>query len=103
MNLKSLWIGSNSIRSIGNILDVNSNLEELNIAANQVWSFKDIINLVRLTSLRRLSLADPMFGENPVCELCNYTTYVLFHLQQVQGPCPFPPPPPLSSLCFCAV
>lgn len=25
-----------------------------------------------------------MFGENPVCSLCNYHTYALFHLDNIQ-------------------
>ena len=27
---------------------------------------------------------EPHFGENPVCALCNYQTYCLFHLQQLK-------------------
>ena len=33
--------------------------------------------------LRRLTLADADFGSNPVCGLCNYQTYMLFHLPQL--------------------
>jgi hypothetical protein len=41
---------------------------------------QDIANLARLPHLRHLSLADQHWGDNPVCSLCNYATYVLYQL-----------------------
>ena len=44
-----------------------------------------VLMLARPTfpSLRRLSFSDPHFGDNPVCHLCNYQTYVIYHLTQL--------------------
>jgi hypothetical protein len=39
--------------------------------------------LDKLRSLRNLALKSPEFGENPVCSLCNYQTYTLFHLNSI--------------------
>ena len=41
---------------------------------------QDIANLARLPALKHLSLADQHWGDNPVCSLCNYATYVLYQL-----------------------
>lgn len=45
-----------------------------------VFVKQDIANLARLPSLKHLSLADQHWGDNPVCSLCNYATYVLYQL-----------------------
>lgn len=37
----------------------------------------------RLPGLRVLAFYDPHFGENPICNLCNYQTYVLYHLRNI--------------------
>ena len=63
----------------------NQSLEELNLAGNQVSSFREILSLSRLSSLRSLSFSDPHFGDNPICKLCNYQTYVTFHLSQLNS------------------
>ena len=81
--LTHLNLAQNKIREIGASLDSNTSLLELNLAGNELWSFKDLLNLTRASSLRRLAFNDPDFGDNPVCELCNYQTYVFFHLQQL--------------------
>tara|TARA_B100000482_G_scaffold152079_2_gene113996 strand:+ start:1259 stop:1795 length:537 start_codon:yes stop_codon:yes gene_type:complete len=60
-------------------------LEELNLASNQISSFREILNLSRLAALRSLSLSDPHFGDNPICKLCNYQTHVTFHLNQLNS------------------
>ena len=33
-----------------------------------------------LPNLRSLSLCDPAYPPNPVCQLCNYSTHTLYHL-----------------------
>jgi hypothetical protein len=33
--------------------------------------------------LKILAFYDPHFGENPICNLCNYQTYVLYHLRNI--------------------
>eukprot|EP00736_Rhodelphis_marinus_P003488 Rmarinus@m.14061 len=79
-NLKDLSLASNKIDSIGPALDPNGRLETLNLSDNLIGCFKEIPNLARLPELKTLLLMDPNHGDNPVCNLCNYQTYVLFHL-----------------------
>jgi len=81
--LHSLWVARNDISCICDALDSNLALTDLNLASTAVGNFKDIPNLSRLRLLSSLALSDPHFGESPVCSLCNYQTYLLFHLQQL--------------------
>lgn len=60
------------------------NLEDLNIAGNLIGSFKEVLCLTSLPSLTILALNDPHFSENPVCNLCNYQTYMIFQLPQLK-------------------
>ena len=82
-SLTSLWLAANRIPAICDALTHNTSLEELNLAGNLISNFKDVPNLARMRKLTTLSLSDPHFGENPVCSLCNYQTYVLFHMSQL--------------------
>jgi hypothetical protein len=81
--LTQLHLASNKLFSIGSGLSALSNVEELVISGNFLWSFKDALNLRELPRLSRLNLGDPEHGENPICELCNYHTFFLYHLQQL--------------------
>ena len=58
--LTHLNIAQNKIREIGSSLDSNTNLVELNLAGNELWSFKDLLNLTRASSLRKLQV--PFLG-----------------------------------------
>ncbi len=80
VRLKELNLGSNRIESIGMSLDGLIQLEELNIANNRIGNFKEVLNLNRLPNLRIVTFQDPHYGDNPICNLCNYQTYVLYHL-----------------------
>jgi Leucine-rich repeat (LRR) protein len=82
-NLKTCWLAGNKICRIEASFDCCTKLEEINLSANLIGCFREIPNLARLPSLRRLSFNDNLFGDNPVVTLCNYQTYVLFHLQNV--------------------
>ena len=82
--LSCLWLGKNRITSLCDALDGNAALEELNVAGNSIANFKDIPNLSRMRRLTSLSFGEPHFGENPLCSLCNYSTYVLFHMPQLK-------------------
>jgi Leucine-rich repeat (LRR) protein len=64
-------------------LDHNFKLEELNLSDNRIGCFKELLNLARLPALRSLSFSDPHYGDNPVCGLCNYQTYVMYQLHQL--------------------
>ncbi|EGR31925.1 leucine rich repeat protein [Ichthyophthirius multifiliis] len=81
--LKQLWIAGNQIEDIRINLDKLQNLNDLNISGNKICSFKEALNLNRLPNLKQLSFYDPHFGENPICNLCNYQTYVLYHLRNI--------------------
>ena len=81
--LSRLWLARNEITSICDSLDSNLALTELNLAGTQISNFKDVPNLARLRRLGSLCMSDPHFGESPVCALCNYQTYMLYHLQQL--------------------
>jgi hypothetical protein len=76
-------LASNNIEQIKTSLDKLQNLTDLNLAGNKICSFKEILNLARLTSLKSLAFFDPHYGENPICSLCNYQTFVLYHLSSI--------------------
>ncbi|KDO34129.1 hypothetical protein SPRG_01399 [Saprolegnia parasitica CBS 223.65] len=78
--LRVLWVAKNHIASLERCLDANVTLTELNVAANQLSSFQALAPLGKLPHLTSLSLSDPHFGDNPVCRLCNYQTYLLCQL-----------------------
>lgn len=78
--LTELNLASNHIEVIGVAFDTLQNLKELNLAGNRIGSFKEVLNLNRLPQLEQCNFLDPNFGDNPICSLCNYSTYVLFHL-----------------------
>ncbi|XP_033624638.1 leucine-rich repeat-containing protein 9-like [Asterias rubens] len=81
--LRSLNLASNRIEKIGHCFDANTKLEVLNLSGNNICSFKELTHLVRLSSLKHLGLKDPMYGPNPVCYLCNYSTHVMYHLPHI--------------------
>lgn len=72
VRLKELNLASNRIEAIGMSLDGLISLEELNIANNKIGNFKEVLNLNRLPNLRICTFQDPHYGENPICNLCNY-------------------------------
>ncbi|CAD8078760.1 unnamed protein product [Paramecium sonneborni] len=82
-NLKQLWLAANSISNLRTSLDKLKSLYDLNISGNKICSFKEALNLNRLPNLKVLAFYDPHFGDNPICNLCNYQTYVLYHLRNI--------------------
>lgn len=80
-SVRKLSLARNKIHEIGSSLDRLGSLQELNLAGNLIGSFSEIRRLTHLKSLQVLYFNDPHFGDNPVCNLCNYHTYALFHLQ----------------------
>lgn len=81
--LTQLWAARNQVRRIDTALFGCSNLKELNLADNRFNSFKGLLSLATLDSLSVLTLSDPHFGDNPVCRLCNYQTYLMCHLPKL--------------------
>jgi Leucine-rich repeat (LRR) protein len=82
--LKDLSLARNRVSLIGHALDALSALHSLNLADNNIGHFREVQHLARVTSLRDLSLSDVHWGGNPVCSLCNYGTYALYSLPQLE-------------------
>lgn len=78
--LKQLWACRNRIEHLDSALSCCVNLTDLNLADNRLCSFKSLLGLTNLEQLTSLALSDPHYGDNPVCRLCNYQTYVMCHL-----------------------
>merc|ERR1712096_538235 len=83
-HMHTLNVGGNCIKNIGTGLNKLVRLENLNLAGNNFSSFKEVIKLNKLSSLKYLVLKDSLYKDNPVCLLCNYTTYILFHFPHLQ-------------------
>lgn len=83
-HLTELNLASNQIEQIGSALDQLQALKDINFAGNKIGSFKEVLHLSRLASLEICNFSDPNFGENPICNLSNYSIFVLFHLPQLQ-------------------
>lgn len=83
-SLSELNVARNRLSTAINAFDGNPNLKSVNLADNRIGSFREVLELARHGSLRELSFADPDWGDNPICQLCNYQTYILFHLSQLQ-------------------
>lgn len=82
-NLLELNLAANNIESIGVGLDGMNSLRDLNISSNRLGNFKEVLNLTRLSTLQICAFSDQHYGENPICSLCNYQTFVLFHLPKL--------------------
>uniref|UniRef100_A0A7M5VA07 Leucine rich repeat containing protein n=1 Tax=Clytia hemisphaerica TaxID=252671 RepID=A0A7M5VA07_9CNID len=82
--LKFLNLSDNQIHSIGTSLICCNLLEEVNLSGNRINSLKDITNISCLRNLIALDLKDPMCHPNPVTLLCNYSTYVLYHMPSLK-------------------
>ena len=82
--LKEFSISMNKIEVIGTGLDGLDSLEDLNMSGNRIGNFKELLNLNRLPKLVRVTFFDPHYGDNPICNLWNYQTYVLYHLPQLE-------------------
>lgn len=83
VSLRQLWAARNQLQRVGTSLSKCTNLTDLNLADNRIGCFREVLNLRCLDRLQSLSLTDPHFGGNPVANLCNYQTLVIFHLTQL--------------------
>lgn len=81
--LEQLNLAGNNIETIGMGLDGLVSLSELNLSSNRIGNFKEVLNLNRLPCLTICTFDDPHYGDNPICNLCNYQTYVLYHLPRL--------------------
>ncbi|KAL4138583.1 hypothetical protein PRIC2_002088 [Phytophthora ramorum] len=82
-SLTQLWACRNRIERIDTALNCCVNLVELNLADNRLSNFKGLLSLTNLDQLSVLVLSDPHFGDNPVCRLCNYQTYLMCQLPRL--------------------
>lgn len=80
--LKNLSLAGNAIENIKGSLDNLNNLNELNISGNKISTFKEALHLNRLPNLQVLAFYDPHFGENPICNLCNYQVLFFLFIQK---------------------
>ena len=81
--LEQLNLAGNNIEQISIGLDDLVSLSTINLAANRIGNFKEVLNLNRLPCLSECTFNDPHYGDNPICNLCNYSTYVLYHLPRL--------------------
>ena len=81
--LEHINLAGNNIEQIGIGLDGLVSLSYINLAANKIGNFKEVLNLNRLPCLSICTFNDPHYGDNPICTLCNYSTYVLYHLPRL--------------------
>ncbi|RLN49307.1 hypothetical protein BBJ28_00007190 [Nothophytophthora sp. Chile5] len=82
--LTQLWACRNKIDQLNTALNCCVNLTELNLADNRLSCFKGLLSLTNLDQLDVLMLSDPHYGDNPVCRLCNYQTYLMCQLPQLR-------------------
>eukprot|EP00931_Biecheleriopsis_adriatica_P065110 TRINITY_DN39743_c0_g1_i1.p1 TRINITY_DN39743_c0_g1~~TRINITY_DN39743_c0_g1_i1.p1 ORF type:complete len:1541 (+),score=395.74 TRINITY_DN39743_c0_g1_i1:64-4686(+) len=83
-SLTELNAASNRITSVIGAFSQTPKLRSLNLSGNRICSFREVLDLSRLRKLQELHFADPDWGENPICLLCNYQTYALYHLPMLQ-------------------
>jgi hypothetical protein len=81
--LEHLNLSGNNIEQISIGLDGLVSLSVINLSANKIGNFKEVLNLNRLPCLSICTFNDPHYGDNPICNLCNYSTYVLYHLPRL--------------------
>lgn len=82
VKLRDLQLARNDIATLPHSLLQHTALTSLNLADNRLASFKPLRLLARLPQLTDLCLSDPMWGDSPVSQLCNYQVCVtsLTHL-----------------------
>eukprot|EP00929_Paragymnodinium_shiwhaense_P061797 TRINITY_DN30882_c0_g2_i1.p1 TRINITY_DN30882_c0_g2~~TRINITY_DN30882_c0_g2_i1.p1 ORF type:complete len:1502 (-),score=435.63 TRINITY_DN30882_c0_g2_i1:512-5017(-) len=106
VSLETLWIAENQLTSLDGLahaaaltevnaarnklssaigaFEFNPKLTDINLADNNIGSFREVLSLTRHADLRVLCFSDPDWGENPICQLCNYQTYTLYHLPNLE-------------------
>eukprot|EP00928_Gymnodinium_smaydae_P027750 TRINITY_DN21353_c3_g1_i1.p1 TRINITY_DN21353_c3_g1~~TRINITY_DN21353_c3_g1_i1.p1 ORF type:complete len:1571 (+),score=412.13 TRINITY_DN21353_c3_g1_i1:289-5001(+) len=81
--LTELNIARNRITTTRFAFDGNPHLRVLNLSDNRLSSHLEVLGLARYRQIKELCFADPDWGENRLCQLCNYVTYTLFHMPQL--------------------
>ena len=83
-DLQELNVARNNISCLGGALENNLKLKTLTIAGNKLAKFHEVEEITALPELRQLNFSDPDWGDNPICSLCNYWTYILYHHPHLQ-------------------
>lgn len=83
-NLTEINVARNQLTTTVDAFNGNARLTKLNLSDNKIGSYREVLGLRNHPKLRELAFADPDWGENPICLLCNYATYTLYHLPQIQ-------------------
>lgn len=83
-NLRELYLAKNKIEIIPESLPCLKNLNRINLAGNNIGHFKEILAMNKLPNLKRLCFNDPMYGNNPICSLNNYSTFVMYNLTNLE-------------------
>jgi hypothetical protein len=78
-NLHTLNLAMNLIEHVGNRLKSLHHLREINLSGNRINNVEEIKPLREMTNLKVLYFFDPHYGENPLCKIYNYQTYMLFN------------------------
>lgn len=77
--LEKLNLAMNLIEKVGHRLKNLRALRELNLSGNRINEVEEIRPLREMTHLKVLYFFDPHYGENPICKIYNYQTYMLFN------------------------
>lgn len=106
-HLRELWLSQNEIKAISHlenirrvrVLNLASNpisslenvfgsylasLYSLNLSGCRLYSFHHVSSLAVLPCLRILWFSDPLYGDNAICRLNNYTTFTLHVLSNLE-------------------
>lgn len=106
-HLRELWLSQNEITTISHLENVRkirslvlacnpihsleegfgpflSSLHTLNLAGCRIYSFHHVLFLSSLPCLRTLWFSDPLYGDNGICRLNNYTTFTLHVLGSLE-------------------
>ena len=83
-NITNFWAANNLIEEIPEDFDKYTQLEFLNLSGNFISDLKDIFNLEKLKSLKKLYLSDINFGENPICQYSNYRQIMIHNFKDLE-------------------
>lgn len=79
------WEPDTIVKGLQTLMKISFSLKKLWISIFSLGIFfQDLNNLIQLRNLHTLSLKDPVYGANPVATVCNYSTYVFYHLPQIK-------------------
>jgi hypothetical protein len=81
--LRELNLARNALTRCGGVLLANKKLVSLNVAANEIGTFRELKKFGRLINLKELTLQDPHYGKCPVTQLSNYVTLALCAVPKV--------------------